>query len=132
MRIENLENKESSGVVVTDAAAITALGSNLESLWQGLMAGKTAIRPITRFRVDQDHYKAKIAAHLDHIAGGAIEKILGGVCDVGCPQIVGQPNEIPPGAVFFMLEKSTTKARSSYGKLQLNSTGDLLLNGSEI
>jgi hypothetical protein len=37
-----------------------------------------------------------------------------------------------PGAVFFMLEKSPTKERSSYGKLQLNSTGDLLHNGSEI
>ena len=75
---------------------------------------------------------AGLQTALHHITAGVIEKILGGVCDVGCPQIVGQPNEIPPGAVFFMLEKSTTKARSSYGKLQLNSTGDLLLNGSEI
>jgi 3-oxoacyl-[acyl-carrier-protein] synthase II len=60
--VDNLKNKGSSRVVVTDAAAVTALGSNLESLWQGLMAGETAIRPITRFPVDQDHYKAKIAA----------------------------------------------------------------------
>jgi 3-oxoacyl-[acyl-carrier-protein] synthase II len=60
--VNNLKNKESSRVVVTDAAAVTALGSDLDSLWQGLMAGQTAIRPITRFAVDQDHYKAKIAA----------------------------------------------------------------------
>ena len=69
---------------------------------------------------------------LDHIARGAIEKILGGVCDVGCPQIFGKPGKVPPGAVFFMLEKSPTKERSSHGKLQLNSTGDLLLDGNEI
>ena len=62
MSVDNLKNKESNRVVVTDAAAVTALGNNLESLWQGLMAGETAIRPITRFAVDQDHYKAKIAA----------------------------------------------------------------------
>ena len=54
-------------VVVTDAAVITGLGNNLESLWQGLMANETAIRPITRFPVDQDFYKAKIAAHIDDL-----------------------------------------------------------------
>jgi uncharacterized protein YwbE len=69
---------------------------------------------------------------LDHITRGVVEKILGGVCDVGCPQIFGEPGKVTPGAVFLMLEKSPTKGRSSYGKLQLNSTGDLLLNGSEI
>ncbi|NQT69165.1 MAG: beta-ketoacyl-[acyl-carrier-protein] synthase family protein, partial [Desulfobacteraceae bacterium] len=31
------------------------------------MANETAIRPITRFPVDQDFYKAKIAAHIDDL-----------------------------------------------------------------
>ena len=39
---------------------------------------------------------------------------------------------MPPGAVFLMLETSPTKERSSYGKLQLNSAGELLLDGGEI
>ncbi len=81
MRVKNLENKESSRVVVTDAAAVTALGSNLESLWQGLMAGKTAIRPITRFRVDQDHYKAKIAAHIDDLKSSGGRSMLQDLLD---------------------------------------------------
>ena len=42
-------------------------GNDLESLWQGLMANETAIRPITRFPVDQDHYKSKIAAIIDDL-----------------------------------------------------------------
>ena len=67
MSVNTLKNKESSRVVVTDAAVVTALGSNLASLWQGLMSGESAIRPITRFPVDQDHYKAKIAAHIDDL-----------------------------------------------------------------
>ena len=67
MNVDNLRNKESGRVVVTDAAVVTALGNNLASLWQGLMSGETAIRPITRFPVDQDHYKAKIAAHIDDL-----------------------------------------------------------------
>jgi 3-oxoacyl-[acyl-carrier-protein] synthase II len=68
----------------------------------------------------------------DHISRGDIEKILGGVCDVGCPPIFGEPGKVPPGAVFFMLEKSPIKEGPSYGRLQLNSSGGLLLNGSEI
>ena len=67
MSVDNLKNKESGRAVITDAAVITGLGNDLESLWQGLMEGKTAIRPITRFQVDQDHYKAKIAAHIDDL-----------------------------------------------------------------
>ena len=67
MSVDNLKNKESSRVVVTDAAVVTALGNDLASLWQGLMSGESAIRPITRFPVDQDHYKAKIAAHINDL-----------------------------------------------------------------
>jgi len=69
---------------------------------------------------------------LDHIGRGIVEKILAGVCDVGCPQIFGEWSKVPPGAVFFMLEKFVAKEGSSYGRLQLNSCGDLLLDGSEI
>jgi len=76
--------------------------------------------------------QAGLQTALDHITGGGIDKILGGVCDVGCPQIFGESDKVPPGAVFFMLEKSSTKERSSYGKLQLNSTGDLHLDGNKI
>ena len=67
MGVNNLKNKESSRVVITEAAAVTALGNNLASLWQRLMSGESAIRPITRFPVDQDHYKAKIAAYIDDL-----------------------------------------------------------------
>jgi 3-oxoacyl-[acyl-carrier-protein] synthase II len=75
---------------------------------------------------------AGLQTALDHITRGGIEKILGGVCDVGCPPVFGEPGNVPPGAVFLMLEKSPAKEHSSYGRLQLNNTGDLLLDGSEI
>ena len=76
MSVDNLKNIESSRVVVTDAAVVTALGKDLDALWQGLMAGETAIRPITRFPVDQDHYKAKIAAHIDDLKSVADRSML--------------------------------------------------------
>jgi 3-oxoacyl-[acyl-carrier-protein] synthase II len=65
--VNSLKNKEYGQVVVTDVAVVSALGNNLASLWRGLMAGESAIRPITRFSVDQDHYRAKIAAHIDDL-----------------------------------------------------------------
>lgn len=36
-------------IVVTASALVTGLGLDLESLWQGAMAGESAIRPLTRF-----------------------------------------------------------------------------------
>ena len=75
---------------------------------------------------------AGLQTALEHIARGDVEKILGGDCDVGCPPIFGEPAKVPPGAVFLMLEKSPGREIISYGKLQLNSVGDLLHNGIEI
>lgn len=75
---------------------------------------------------------ASLQTALDHMTRGDTAQILGGVCDVGCPPIFNKPDKVPPGAVFLMLENSPAKERSSYGKLQFNSTGDLLFNGSEI
>jgi 3-oxoacyl-[acyl-carrier-protein] synthase II len=44
---------------------ITALGNSPGELWQGLMAGETAIRPLDRFPVDS--YQAKIAACIENL-----------------------------------------------------------------
>jgi 3-oxoacyl-[acyl-carrier-protein] synthase II len=75
---------------------------------------------------------AGLQTALDHINLGAIDKILGGICDVGCPEVFDEPDIVPPGAVFFMLEISPTNRQASYGTLQLNSSGDICFDGSEI
>jgi len=75
---------------------------------------------------------AGLQTALDHISRGDAEQILGGVCDVGCPQIFGKPGKVPPGAVFFMIEKSFTRRISSYGELSMDEKGSLIYNGSEI
>jgi len=79
--VHNLKNKESSRVVVTDSAVVTTLGNNLDSLWQGLMSGENAIRPITRFPVDQGHYKAKIAAHIHDLKSSGGRSMLQDLLD---------------------------------------------------
>ena len=52
-------------VLITDVAAVTAMGDNLEKLWQGLMAGKTGIKPIRHFSVE--NYISKYAACIEDL-----------------------------------------------------------------
>ncbi len=49
-----------SRVVVTGMGTISPLGNDLPSTWQGIVAGKSGVGPVTRFDVSE--YKTKIAA----------------------------------------------------------------------
>src|SRR2546428_11750204 len=44
-----MKNGERRRVVVTGLGMITPLGSTVEKTWDGILAGKSGIRPITRF-----------------------------------------------------------------------------------
>jgi len=52
-------------VFITDVATVTAMGDNLEKLWQGLMAGKTGIKPVRHFPVE--NYISKYAAWIEDL-----------------------------------------------------------------
>ena len=75
---------------------------------------------------------AGLQTALDHIIRGDTEQILGGICDVGCPQIFNKPGKIPPGAVFFMIEKSPSPKTSSYGELSTDEKGGVIYKGGAI
>lgn len=49
-------------VVVTGLGAVTPIGNNVETFWNGIKQGKTGFGPITYF--DASDYKCKIAAEL--------------------------------------------------------------------
>jgi len=128
--IDNLKNKESSRAVITDAAAVTALGSNLESLWQGLMAGETAIRPITRFPVDQDHYQAKIAAHIDGLKSSGGRSMLQDLLD----RLLSGMGPVPSDATLITatiksgadnLESFCRGERANFKDILLSSVADI-------
>ncbi len=53
-------------VLVIDCAAVTGLGSNLDELWQGLMAGKSAIEPVRRFSAS--HYRSRLASCIEGLS----------------------------------------------------------------
>ena len=49
-------------VVVTGLGAITPIGNDVESFWNGIKAGKVGIGEITKF--DTSEYKVKLAAEV--------------------------------------------------------------------
>lgn len=49
-------------VVVTGLGAVTPLGNDVETFWEGIQKGRVAIGPITRF--DASEYKVKVAAEV--------------------------------------------------------------------
>ena len=53
---------EKKRVVITGMGAITPIGNNLEAYWQGLLAGKSGIGPITLF--DASKHKCRIAGEV--------------------------------------------------------------------
>ena len=53
-------------VWITDVTAVTSLGSTLQELWSGLLAGQTAIKPLLRFSVA--NYKTGVAACIPDLA----------------------------------------------------------------
>ena len=75
---------------------------------------------------------AGLQTALVHIGRGDADKIIGGICDVGCPEVFDKKSKVAPGAVFLVLEKFVANERSIYSRLQLLRSGDLLLNGAEI
>jgi len=50
-------------VAITGIGALTPIGISRDALWTGLQAGRSAIRPVTRF--DASIYRSQIAAEID-------------------------------------------------------------------
>jgi 3-oxoacyl-[acyl-carrier-protein] synthase II len=56
---------EKKRVVITGLGATTPLGNDLESYWQGLLAGKSGVGPITHF--DASQHATRIAGRSEGI-----------------------------------------------------------------
>ena len=55
-------------VVVTGLGAVTSLGKDLASTWEGLVAGRSGIGPITLF--DASAFRTQLAAEIKELPGG--------------------------------------------------------------
>src|SRR5450830_937002 len=55
-------------VVVTGLGAVTSLGNDLASTWEGLVAGRSGIGPITLF--DASAFRTQLAAEIKELPAG--------------------------------------------------------------
>jgi 3-oxoacyl-[acyl-carrier-protein] synthase II len=56
------------GIVVTGLGAVTSLGNDLASTWEGLVAGRSGIGPITLF--DASRFRTHVAAEVKELPSG--------------------------------------------------------------
>ena len=66
------------------------------------------------------------------LASGESDKVLSGVCDLECPDILTATSKEIPGALFLMIEKISKKTRPIYGELCLDQKDMLSFNGSKV
>jgi len=59
-------------VAITGIGALTPIGISREALWEGLLARRSAVRPVTRF--DASIYRSQIAAEIDFHPSDFIEE----------------------------------------------------------
>ena len=69
---------------------------------------------------------------LDIISCGETEKMVCGVCDLGRPLLFGPGKNVPPGALFLVIEKSPESNLSSYGELSIDKDDSISFNKTEI
>ena len=77
--------------IITDAAVVSALDNNLDDLWEKLLLKESAIRPITRFPVDQEHYRCKVAAIIENLRPKPGRSLLKALLD----RLVAQLGPVP-------------------------------------
>lgn len=63
--------------MVVRGAVTTALSDTLDGLWEGLLSGKTAIRPMTRFKTDR--YTSGVGACIDELSAGVPGSMIHGL-----------------------------------------------------
>ena len=96
-------------VVITHGFAVTGLGTSLETSWNALMAGETAIAAVDRF--ETEHYLSKVAACVPGLTADASGSRLYPLLD----QLLGQLPQLPQDTRLFT---ATTK-----GAIDLLETG---------
>ena len=88
-------------VWITDAAAVTALGENLNQTWHGLLAGQTSIGPVLRFPVD--NYSAGIAACIEDLSSNGDRSMAHNLLE----RLIMQMDRVPPDSLLIT---ATTKS----------------------
>lgn len=103
--------------VITDASTVTAMSDCLDGLWQGLLAGNTAIRPVNRFRVN--NYSAGIAGCIEGLKPSSGKSMLHSLCD----RLFNNWGPVPSDT--FVITATTKAGIDSLEKISIGQSADI-------
>jgi len=75
---------------------------------------------------------ASMHAAMDGIALGEFQRVVTGICDLGCPPHLHIRKKTIPGAVFLVIENHPESGLAPFGSLDLGLNGLISFNGKEI
>ena len=103
--------------VITDTAVITAMSDSLDGLWQGLLAGNTAIRPVSRFPAK--NYSARVAACIKDLKPSGSRSMLHALLD----RLFNNWCPVPPDA--FLITATTKAGIDNLEKFSTGKSSDI-------
>ena len=65
---------------------------------------------------------------MESIDLGESDTMLAGICDAEPPRDYPDHEEITPGSIFVVIEKSPSQEKRNFGRLSIDSSGNILLN----
>jgi len=103
--------------VITDAVTITGLGDGLEILWQKLMGGQGAIRPVNRFQTGR--YTAGIAACIEELTDFSGNSLVHSLLD----RLFGHIGPVSPDT--YLITATTKSGIDALEKIQTGRAADI-------
>jgi 3-oxoacyl-[acyl-carrier-protein] synthase II len=108
---------ERSMTVITNASTVTAMSDSLDGLWQGLLAGNTAIRPVKRFPVK--NYSAGIAGCIEGLNPAASRSMLHSLCN----RLFNNWDQVPSDT--FLITATTKAGIDNLEKVSTGKSADI-------
>lgn len=103
--------------VITDVVTLTGLGDGLELLWQKLVGGESAIRPVIRFPTDR--YTAGIAACIEALPNFSGRSLVHTLLDRLCSHMGPIPEDT------FLITATTKSGIDALEKIQIGRAADI-------
>ena len=73
-----------------------------------------------------------LVSAVDSINFGESDTMLAGICDIEPPRDFHMPESMTPGSIFVVIEKSPSQVKRNFGRLSMDSRGNILLNNTVI
>jgi 3-oxoacyl-[acyl-carrier-protein] synthase II len=76
--------------------------------------------------------RSALLSAVESISFGECDTMLAGICDIEPPPDPAEPEMPAPGSIFVVIEKNPSREKERFGRLSMDSMGNILLNNTVI